>query len=235
MTSNTDRASFSGSSTALLAIPYAVTPGESRNFDLTTSSYAGSNGPNADPAYLFSQIRSTEWIHRYGLKSQRLTFDQILQQIGFKRVESFDPVIGKTVTAKYAGNLYHEVQHDNGDRYVLTCRPDKLREFHHRLTRMLSLLRKRVLFITDGSRRLFGVISEPTVCLVCDCKTLDHRIFNQFQVSLTNLFKEQISKIKKFNVIWVSNDNEQFREQPIDVNATNIDQADDSFFKPDHQ
>ncbi|CAF1582905.1 unnamed protein product [Rotaria magnacalcarata] len=225
MTSNTDRASFSGSSTALLAIPYAVTPGESRNFDLTTSSYAGSNGPNADPAYLFSQIRSTEWIHRYGLKSQRLTFDQILQQIGFKRVESFDPVIGKTVTAKYAGNLYHEVQHDNGDRYVLTCRPDKLREFHHRLTRMLSLLRKRVLFITDGSRRLFGVISEPTVCLVCDCKTLDHRIFNQFQVSLTNLFKEQISKIKKFNVIWVSNDNEQFREQPIDVNATNIDQA----------
>lgn len=31
----------------------------------------------------------------------------------------FDPVIGKTVTAKYAGNLYHEIQHDNGDRYVV--------------------------------------------------------------------------------------------------------------------
>jgi len=31
----------------------------------------------------------------------------------------FDPVIGKTVSAKYAGNLYHEIQHDNGDRYVV--------------------------------------------------------------------------------------------------------------------
>lgn len=34
-------------------------------------------------------------------------------------LQGFDPVIGKTVTAKYAGNLYHEIQHDNGDRYVV--------------------------------------------------------------------------------------------------------------------
>jgi hypothetical protein len=34
-------------------------------------------------------------------------------------ITGFDPVIGKTVSAKYAGNLYHEVQHDNGDRYVV--------------------------------------------------------------------------------------------------------------------
>ncbi|CAF4545963.1 unnamed protein product [Rotaria sp. Silwood1] len=143
----------------------------------------------------------------------------------FCGIVGFDPVIGKTITAKYAGNLYHEVQQDNGDRYVLTCRPEKLREYHHRLIRMLNLLRKRLLFITNGSRRLFGIIGEPSVCLVCDCKNFDHGIFNQFQISLTNLLKEQISKIKKFNIIWVSNDNEQFREQPIDANASNIDQA----------
>jgi hypothetical protein len=91
--------------------------------------------------------------------------------------------------------------------------------------RMLNLLRKRLLFITNGSRRLFGIIGEPSVCLICDCKTFDHRIFNQFQVALTSLFKEQISKIKRFNIIWVSNDNEQFREQPIDASASHIDQA----------
>lgn len=34
-------------------------------------------------------------------------------------ISAFDPVIGKTVKAKYAGNLYHEVLHDNGDRYVV--------------------------------------------------------------------------------------------------------------------
>lgn len=101
----TARPSFSNSSTALLAVPYSITPGESRNFDLTTSSQNVSTGSTSDPAYLFSQVnqsfphklwltllflqlKSIEWIRRYGLKSQKLTFDQILQQIGFKRVES---------------------------------------------------------------------------------------------------------------------------------------------------
>jgi len=84
----------------------------------------------------------------------------------------------------------------------LTCRPDKLREYHHRLTRMLQLLRKRLLFLTNGSRRLFGMIGEPSVCLICDCKTFDYRLFNQVQTALTSLLKEQISKIKRFNIIW---------------------------------
>lgn len=58
MTSKAERASFSRSANALLAIPYSVTPGESRNFDLNTSSYDVSSGSNQDPPYLFSQVIS---------------------------------------------------------------------------------------------------------------------------------------------------------------------------------
>jgi hypothetical protein len=57
MTSKTDRASFSASSGALLAVPYSVTPGESRNFDLTTSSHILSTGSSTDPVYLYSQVK----------------------------------------------------------------------------------------------------------------------------------------------------------------------------------
>ncbi|CAF4409917.1 unnamed protein product, partial [Adineta steineri] len=28
------------------------------------------------------------------------------------------PSIGKTVGAKYTGNQYHEIQHDDGDHYI---------------------------------------------------------------------------------------------------------------------
>jgi hypothetical protein len=59
MTSKTGRASFSASTSALLAVPYSVTPGESRNFDLTTSSHVVSTGSTTDPAYLFSQVNQT--------------------------------------------------------------------------------------------------------------------------------------------------------------------------------
>ncbi|CAF4151075.1 unnamed protein product [Rotaria sp. Silwood2] len=225
MTSKNGRASFSASPSALLAVPYSHTNGETRNFDLTTSSQDTTIYTAADPSYILSQLKSSEWLQRYGLKAQKLTFDQILQQIGFKRVESFNAPLGKTVGAKYAGNIYHEIQHDNGDRYVLTCRPEKLGEYRSRLIRMLNLLRKRLTFITSGSRRIFGIIGEPSVCFVCDCKTTDHRILNQVQLALITLFKEQVTKIKRFNIIWVSNDNEQFQQLPIDVTTTTVDQA----------
>ncbi|CAF0922263.1 unnamed protein product [Rotaria sordida] len=219
------RTSVSASTNALLAIPYSHTNGETRNFDLTTSSQDTTVYTAADPPYISSQLKSSEWLQRYGLKAQKLTFDQILQQIGLKRIENFNASRGKTVDTKYAGNIYHEIQQDNGDRYVLTCRPEKLAEYRYRLIRMLNLLRKRLTFITSGSRRAFGIIGEPSVCFVCDCKTSDQRILNQFQTILISLFKEQVTKIKRFNIIWVSNDNEQFQQQPIDVTSTTIDQA----------
>jgi hypothetical protein len=56
MTSKNGRASFSASSAALLAVPYSITPGESRNFDLTTSSNVISTGSTSDPVYLFLQV-----------------------------------------------------------------------------------------------------------------------------------------------------------------------------------
>jgi hypothetical protein len=56
MTSKNGRASFSASSAALLAVPYSVTPGESHNFDLTTSSHVALTGSSSDPVYLFSQV-----------------------------------------------------------------------------------------------------------------------------------------------------------------------------------
>jgi hypothetical protein len=56
MTSKTGRASFSASTSALLAVPYSITPGESRNFDLATSSHVVSSSSTTDPAYLFSQV-----------------------------------------------------------------------------------------------------------------------------------------------------------------------------------
>jgi hypothetical protein len=55
-TSKNGRASFSSSAGALLAVPYALTYGESQNFDLTTSSQSNQAYTVAEPAYLASQV-----------------------------------------------------------------------------------------------------------------------------------------------------------------------------------
>ena len=56
MTTKAKRPSFSCSTAALLAVPYSVTPGEAKNFDLTTSSKNLSSNSTSDPAYLFNQV-----------------------------------------------------------------------------------------------------------------------------------------------------------------------------------
>lgn len=56
MTTKSTRPSFTSSTAALLAVPYSVTPGESKNFDLTSSQNL-SSGSNSDPAYLFNQVK----------------------------------------------------------------------------------------------------------------------------------------------------------------------------------
>ena len=56
-TSKHGRASFSTSTPALLAIPYSITTGESKNFDLTVSS----PGTAPDPAYIFSQVNRNDF------------------------------------------------------------------------------------------------------------------------------------------------------------------------------
>lgn len=54
-TSKTGRASFSSSSGALRAVPYSLTTGESRNFDLTSSQDIVPYSID-DPPYLSSQV-----------------------------------------------------------------------------------------------------------------------------------------------------------------------------------
>jgi hypothetical protein len=121
------------------------------------------------------------------------------------------------------------------------------------LTLLHNRLHQRLTFISSGSRRLFGIIAGPSVCLVCDCKTTDQHVLHQYQKALETLLKEQISKLKRFNLIWlvmdrtrnarncfidhdneclivvvlnrVSDENHKFQEQPINVTLSSIDQA----------
>lgn len=61
-TSNTGRASFSKSNTALLAIPYSITTGDEKNFDLTVSSPVDTA---PDPSYISSQVNDFDRLKNF--------------------------------------------------------------------------------------------------------------------------------------------------------------------------
>ena len=63
------------------------------------------------------------------------------------------------------------------------------------------MFKLRLKWLNSDSRRLFGVITEQSICLVVDCKTKDSVKFSQYRNCLIKLLKEQIAKISSFNII----------------------------------
>uniref|UniRef100_A0A8D0KNF4 Uncharacterized protein n=1 Tax=Salvator merianae TaxID=96440 RepID=A0A8D0KNF4_SALMN len=53
-------------------------------------------------------ISSAKWLQLHGLKKNKLTFPQILSQIGFQHKEDYVSILGKLVASRYANGLYHQ-------------------------------------------------------------------------------------------------------------------------------
>uniref|UniRef100_A0A8C9R7C6 Uncharacterized protein n=1 Tax=Scleropages formosus TaxID=113540 RepID=A0A8C9R7C6_SCLFO len=57
-------------------------------------------------------ISSTSWLKTHGLKGSRLSFPQILSQIGFRHKEDYVPSLRKSVSSQYAGGLFPQFVKD---------------------------------------------------------------------------------------------------------------------------
>ena len=78
---------------------------------------------------------------------------------------------------------------------------DRLMEYAKRLEELTENYKMRLKWLNSDSRRLFGVVTEFSVCLVLDCKQKDVIQFSQFRNCILKLLREQISKISSFNII----------------------------------
>ena len=78
---------------------------------------------------------------------------------------------------------------------------DRLLDLVKRLEDAIELYRLRLRWLNSDSRRLFGIITESSLCLVLDCKQKDVVQFSQFRNCILKLLREQVAKISSFNII----------------------------------
>ncbi len=78
---------------------------------------------------------------------------------------------------------------------------EKLTEYVNQLEEAIKMYRLRLKWLNSDSRRIFGIITETSVCLVLDTKQREPVRFGQFKNCLIKLLKEQIHKITSFNII----------------------------------
>lgn len=66
------------------------------------------------PSVCAERIESDKWIQKYGLKSNKLTFEAILSMIGFKKQQDYIDQVKKLITSKYSKGLFLQTQSKDG-------------------------------------------------------------------------------------------------------------------------
>ncbi|XP_029107150.1 von Willebrand factor A domain-containing protein 3B [Scleropages formosus] len=169
-------------------------------------------------------ISSTSWLKTHGLKGSRLSFPQILSQIGFRHKEDYVPSLRKSVSSQYAGGLFPQFVKD-GAVYNLTASVQQLEELCTRLDLRAELYRHRLAWLTSGSRQLFGVIQERSISLVIDLGGTPWAQFYLGQDSVCRVIREQVSRITWFNLVCCAPSAQAWQEAVVCTSPSHIEDA----------
>uniref|UniRef100_A0A8D0E9G9 von Willebrand factor A domain-containing protein 3B n=1 Tax=Salvator merianae TaxID=96440 RepID=A0A8D0E9G9_SALMN len=180
-------------------------------------------------------ISSAKWLQLHGLKKNKLTFPQILSQIGFQHKEDYVSILGKLVASRYANGLYHQcITTPDGKLYNLTAKKDLLFHFVDCLTEAIELYKQRMEWLTTESRQIFGVIQEQCITIILDFGVASRVEFNLCQEALSMVFKQQVAQIAKFNLIWGGQDLVKWQEKAVPVTEASIQAAVEWLWAIDH-
>lgn len=170
-------------------------------------------------------VATKKWLASHGLQKNKLDLYNILPRIGFPRSEKFEDSVQKPVASVYAYGLFNQIKRPDGKTFKITCNKEKLTEIEDRLLRSMQLFRRRLQWLTSGSRRLFGVISEHCVTIVLDIKNMSPKQFDSFRFVAEIVLQQQISQLAKFNIIRAAEDDVAFAPKAVPVTTEAIDNA----------
>ncbi|XP_058434275.1 von Willebrand factor A domain-containing protein 3B isoform X2 [Marmota monax] len=165
-----------------------------------------------------SLISSEKWLQLHGLKSNKLTLNQILSQIGFPHCEDYVTSLRRPVASRYAVGLFPQFYlAEDGRVYNLTAKSELIDRFTGSLEQALESCRRRMDWLTSGSRQIFGVILEQCITLVLDFGDILEGELPLCREALTMVLREQVAQVARFNFIWVTQEPVKWQEHAIPV------------------
>lgn len=168
-------------------------------------------------------ISSEKWLQLHGLKSNKLTLNQILSQIGFPHCEDYVTSLGRPVASRYADGLFPQFYRaEDGRVYNLTAKAELISRFAGHLAQALESCRRRMAWLTSGSRQIFGVILEQCVTLVLDFGDILEGELHLCREALVMVLQEQVAHIAKVNFIWVTQEPVRWQEHAAPVTRQSL-------------
>ncbi|XP_029651677.1 von Willebrand factor A domain-containing protein 3B-like [Octopus sinensis] len=179
------------------------------------------------PAEATELISSTKWLNSYGLKRHQLDLFSLLPKIGFKVSEEYEGSLQKPVCSKYGLGLFQQIYRSDGKTFNIVCCRVKLQSIAERLEYFLRLYRQRLYWLISGSRKIFGVIEETSICLVLvpSIEVECEERWNSLKKFLGFLLTEQVAQLRHFNIVIVSEHIDCFHPEMVRVCHDSIHKA----------
>nr|XP_048286275.1 von Willebrand factor A domain-containing protein 3B isoform X2 [Myodes glareolus] len=182
---------------------------------------------------------SQQWLQKYGLGAQKLTFYDVLADCSFRHADgvvdirakpedesvqtSADPN-RKTVHAKYCNRFIH-VPWKDGSLVHVNITKEKCRWYRERIHTALTRIQRRIKWLQDGSRVLFGKVCGDCIYILIDTSHSMTSKLDLVKDKIIRLIWEQLRYKRKFNFVAFDGQATAWREKLAEINEDHLEQA----------
>ncbi|XP_055462912.1 von Willebrand factor A domain-containing protein 3B [Psammomys obesus] len=182
---------------------------------------------------------SRMWLQKYGLKAQKLTFYDVLADCSFRHVdgvvdikakpenESGQPSADtnkKTIHAKYCSKFIHMPWKD-GNLVHVNITKVKCQSYSERIHIALARIQRRIKWLQDGSRALFGKVRGDSIYILIDTSHSMKRKLDLVKDKVIQFIQDQLKYKRKFNFVTFDGQAIAWREKLAEINKDNLEQA----------
>ncbi|XP_010895711.3 von Willebrand factor A domain-containing protein 3A isoform X2 [Esox lucius] len=170
-------------------------------------------------------VSSDDWLSKHGLKAKRLGLYQVLSPNAYSLLEGFVPILNKTVSSTIHEKAMVQFEWHDGTVKNIHVDIPTLYSYQRRLKAAVAELERRVLWLSSGSRRIWGSLCEQRVVIVADVSVMNSGFSVHIQHSLRVLLEEQLADKHSFNIIAFSSDARTWRERFTPPTPENLQEA----------
>ncbi|XP_055492408.1 von Willebrand factor A domain-containing protein 3B-like [Leucoraja erinacea] len=205
----------------------------------TTSNAAVTIHQPMSPSRTEDYITSKQWLVKHGLKARKLTFYDALVDCAFPHSDGVVDIKEKPVNesiqtdaesriklvnAKYCGRFAHTQWKDGSVMHVYIT-AEKCKQYQQRMKAALEQMQRRIVWLQQGSRELFGTIIEDQIYVLVDTSQSMKDKLELVQKKIFHLMQEQLRHKTKFNFVKFDSRVEPWQEKLAEVNEQNLENA----------
>ncbi|XP_066435302.1 von Willebrand factor A domain-containing protein 3B isoform X2 [Eleutherodactylus coqui] len=184
-------------------------------------------------------VSSKEWLKTFGLKAQKLLYYDALADCAFRHSDGIADIKCKpedesiqtdaennlkVINAKYCDGFVHVPWKDGSVAHVHISK-EKCRWYEERMKTVLDKMNRRIEWLQNGSRELFGTILEDHIYILIDTSlSMKDKLF-LVKEKILQLLQEQLKHKRMFNFVKFDSKVEAWKPKLAEVNEENMKEA----------